>query len=202
MLERGKYFTLGVILPMIFGLIRFLINQGNYHANEMLFIIFCIIFLFLCIKYMQEDKVVTFSRLEKKQLFQILIFVILDIVFLYIYTSIFKVSSGASSAFVDKRNDGYSFSFILSVAIFSPIEEELCLRGCVQKGTFQNSWLGIVFTSGLFSYLHSPFDAVSFLYYAISGLIYGVSYKLSDNLLVPILCHISYNSFIVFLSLI
>lgn len=166
----------------------------------MYLLFFVLLSFFLCINYIRKGKVIHFKRIEKEQIFQILIFVILDIAFLFIYTSIFKVSSGASSAFVDKRSSGYSLSFLLAVAVFSPIEEELCLRGCVQKGTFQNSWLGIILTSCFFSYLHSPFDAVSFLYYAIAEVIYGVSYKLSDNLLVPILCHIIYNSFIIFSS--
>ncbi|MBF0818194.1 CPBP family intramembrane glutamic endopeptidase [Streptococcus acidominimus] len=202
MVDKGKYVTFVVLLPIVFGVMRYMINQGNYHHHELVFIIFCTIFLFFCIKYTKKDGVISLTRLEKRHVLQVLLFLLLDIVALSIYASIFPVSSGASSGFAADRVDGYSLSLILSVAVFAPIEEELCLRGFVQKGIFQNSWLGIILTSSIFSYLHSPFDVVSFLFYALSGFILGLSYKCSDNLLVPILVHGGYNSFVLLMSFI
>lgn len=125
----------------------------------------------------------------------------LNILFVYLYTSVFHVSSGASTAFAERRGNGYSASFILAASIFGPIEEELVFRGFIQKGLFQNSVLGLVLTSCLFSFVHGPTNLISFLFYMASGINYGVFYKLSDNLLLPILSHIGYNGFVILTSL-
>lgn len=140
--------------------------------------------------------------LNKRQLFQVIQYLLLDLLFLCTYTSIFIVLSGASSGFAMQRSIGYSISLVLGIGLFAPIEEELFIRGAIQKETFHNSTLGLIPTSCFFAFLHDPRSVVSFGYYAISGIIYGYSYKVSDNILDPILCHIGHNSFVILSSLI
>lgn len=201
MAKRIKYLVIALIFPIIFGIARFVVNQGDYKYREMLVVIVCLIFLIGAIKYAQRVNLIVVRFLTKKECIQLLLLLLLDIFFVYIYASIFHVSSRASTAFSERRVTGYSISFILSVSIFGPIEEELIFRGFIQNGVFQNSVLGLILTSCLFAFVHGPVNVISFLFYAISGIIYGVSYKVSDNLSLPILSHIGYNSFVILVSL-
>lgn len=201
MVERVKYLVIGLIFPIIFGIARFIVNQGNYTRHEVLFIVICLIFLIGGIRYGQRTNLIEIRFLTKKEWFQLLLVLVLDIFFVYVYTSIFQVSSGASAAFRKERNSGYSLSLVLAVSVFGPIEEELVMRGFLQKGVFQHSILGIPLTSCLFAFAHGPANMISFFFYMFSGIIYGISYKLSDNLFLPILSHIGYNSFIILSSL-
>lgn len=158
MFDRVKFLKMALSLPILFGLMRYTINQGDYHRNEILFILASGVFLFLCINYFQKTNIVTFGSLSRKQVLQIILFLVLDLLFLCIYSSIFNVTSGASSDFAEKRINGYSISFMLGIAVFSPIEEELFIRGAIQKGAFHNSHLGLLLTSCFFAYLHDPSD--------------------------------------------
>lgn len=201
MAKRIKYLVIALIFPIIFGITRFIVNQGNYSHKEILLIIVCLIFLIGGLQYAQRSSLLVVRFLTKKECIQLLVLLLLNILFVYIYASIFHVSSGASTAFVEQKIKGYSISLILSVSIFGPIEEELIFRGFIQNGVFQNSVLGLILTSCLFAFVHGPVNMISFLFYAISGIIYGISYKVSDNLSLPILSHIGYNSFVILVSL-
>lgn len=190
-----------MIFPIIFGMARFVVNQGDYKYREMLVVIVCLIFLIGAIKYSQRVNLIVVRFQTKKECIQLLL-LLLNILFVYIYASIFHVSSGVSTVFSERRVTGYSISLILSVSIFGPIEEELIFRGFIQNGVFQNSVLGLILTSCLFAFVHGPVNMISFQFYAISGIIYGISYKVSDNLSLPILSHIGYNSFVILVSLV
>ena len=67
-------------------------------------------------------------------------------------------------------------------------------RGLLQGAVFDNSWLGLVLTSSLFSFIHEPYDMPSFFYYLLLGVLLGFAYKKSQNLWVPTLVHMFYNS--------
>ena len=83
--------------------------------------------------------------------------------------------------------------FIGSFLICVPILEEFVFRGILQGAVFDNSWLGLVLTASLFSFLHAPYDVPSFIYYLFGGFMLGFAYKKSQNLSVSILVHICYN---------
>ena len=109
------------------------------------------------------------------------------------YYSFFTVSSGAGYQHLEATSTGISLSFIASVTVFGPILEEFVFRGILQGAVFENSWLGLVLTASLFSFMHAPYDFPSFFYYLFGGLMLGFAYKKSQNLSVPILIHICYN---------
>ena len=79
------------------------------------------------------------------------------------------------------------------MTVFGPILEEFVFRGILQGAVFENSWLGLILTASLFSFLHAPYDVPSSIYYLFGGLMLGFAYKKSQNLSVPILVHICYN---------
>ena len=109
------------------------------------------------------------------------------------YHAFFSVASGASAQHLEKTSKGLSLSFIVSVTDFAPIQEELLFRGLLQGAVFDNSWLGLVLTSSLFSFMHDPYDVPSFFYYLLGGVLLGFAYKKSQNLWVSTLVHMFYN---------
>ncbi|MBZ5798119.1 CPBP family intramembrane metalloprotease, partial [Burkholderia contaminans] len=62
---------------------------------------------------------------------------------------------------------------IASATVFGPILEEFVFRGILQGVVFENSWLGLVLTASLFSFLHAPYDFPSFIYYLFGGFMLG-----------------------------
>ena len=110
------------------------------------------------------------------------------------YYAFFSVASGASAQHLEETSKGLPLSFIVSVIVLGPIQEELMFRGLLQGAIFENSWLGLVLTSSLFSFMHEPYDVPSFFYYLLGSLLLGFAYKKSQNLWVSTLVHMSYNS--------
>ena len=110
------------------------------------------------------------------------------------YHAFFSVASGASAQHLEETSEGLSLSFIVSVTVFGPIQEELIFRGLLQGAVFDNSWLGLVLTSSLFSFMHGPSNVSSFIFYLLGGLLLGFAYKKSQNLWVSTLVHMFYNS--------
>ena len=110
------------------------------------------------------------------------------------YHAFFSVASGASAQHLEETSEGLSLSFIVSVTVFGPIQEELIFRGLLQGAVFDNSWLGLVLTSSLFSFMHGPSNVPSFIFYLLGGLLLGFAYKKSQNLWVSTLVHMFYNS--------
>lgn len=109
------------------------------------------------------------------------------------YHSLFTVSSGAGYQHLEAASTGISLSFIASATVFGPILEEFVFRGILQGVVFENSWLGLVLTASLFSFLHAPYDFPSFIYYLFGGFMLGFAYKKSQKLSVAILVYICYN---------
>lgn len=108
-----------MIFPIIFGMARFVVNQGDYKYREMLVVIVCLIFLIGAIKYSQRVNLIVVRFQTKKECIQLLL--LLNILFVYIYASIFHVSSGVSTVFSERRVTCYSISLILSLPILSHI---------------------------------------------------------------------------------
>lgn len=196
-MERIKYIVLGLLLPISFGILRYMINGGDYFKNEILLISMATLYLWYSFRYARKTNLEELEIPTKKIIGQFLGTFLISQLFYYTGIQFLQIQSDSSASFAENISHGYSLSLMLSVSVISPIEEELFLRGFVQKGGFRNSLLGIFLTSSFFSLLHVPNDALSFIYYALSGFIYGTSYKYSKTLWVPILCHIGHNTIIV-----
>ena len=93
-----------------------------------------------------------------------------------------------------QRAGPVSYTHLVSATVLAPIQEEFMFRGLLQGAVFDNSWIGLVLTSSLFSFLHEPYDVPSFFYYLLGGLLLGFAYKKSQNLWVSTLVHMFYNS--------
>lgn len=85
------------------------------------------------------------------------------------------------------------FLIFLSVAILTPIKEELLYRGIIHRFLEERHHflIGLIVSSLVFGLLH-----IGFPYSAISmGIIFVLLYKLTNSLIPPIILHICWNSF-------
>ena len=185
---------LGFLVFAIVGAAGYSINQGDYFQHQYTFIFVKSILLFLSFGYAKWFEMISFGILSKKQVLLIIGIFLLMVLVNIGYHTFFSVASGASAQHLEETSEGFSLSFIVSVTVLAPIQEELLFRGLLQGAVFDNSWLGIVLTSSLFSFIHDPYDVPSFFYYLILGVLLGFAYKKSQNLWVSTLVHMFYNS--------
>lgn len=183
----------GFLVYVIVATVGYTINQGDYFQHQYTFIAVKSLLLFLSFGYAKWFDMISFGMLSKKQLLLSIGIFLLTVLVNIGYYSFFTVSSGAGYQHLEATSTGISLSFIASVTVFGPILEEFVFRGILQGAVFENSWLGLILTASLFSFLHAPYDVPSFIYYLFGGLMLGFAYKKSQNLSVPILVHICYN---------
>ena len=184
----------GFLVFAIVGAAGYSVNQGDYFQHQYTFIVVKSLLLCLSIGYTRWFDMISFGILSKKQLLLFIGIFLLTVLVNIGYHAFFSVASGASAQHLEKTSNGLSLSFIVNVTVLAPIHEELLFRGLLQGAVFDNSWLGLVLTSSLFSFMHEPYDVPSFCYYLFGGLLLGFAYKKSQNLWVSTLVHMFYNS--------
>ena len=184
----------GFLVLLIVITVPYTINHGDFFQNESELIIVSLLVTSLSVVYARKFEMISFGMLSKKQLMLFIGIFLLTVLVNIGYHAFFSVASGASAQHLEETSKGLSFSFIVSVTILGPIQEELMFRGLLQGAFFDNSWLGLVLTSSLFSFMHVPYDVPSFFYYLLGGLLLGFAYKKSQNLWVSTLVHMFYNS--------
>ena len=184
----------GFLIYVIVATVGYGINQGDYFQHQYTFIVVKTLLLFLSFGYAKWFDMISFGILSKKQLLLFIGIFLLTVLVNIGYHTFFSVSSGVAIQHLEEASNGLSLSFIVSVTVLAPIQEEFIFRGILQGAIFENSWLGLVLTASLFSFLHAPYDFPSFFYYLLGGLLLGVAYKKSQNLWVSTLVHMSYNS--------
>ena len=184
----------GFLAYVIVATVGYTINQGDYFQNEYLFIIINTFLISLSVAYAKWFDMISLRSLTKKEVLLFIGIFLLCVLVNIGYHAFFSVSSGAGYQHLEAASTGISLSFIASATIFGPILEEFVFRGILQGAVFDNSWLGLVLTASLFSFLHAPYDFPSFIYYLLGGLLLGFAYKKSQNLWVSTLVHMFYNS--------
>ena len=175
----------GFLVFAIVGAASYSINQGDYFQHQCTFIIIKSLLLFLSFGYARWFDMISFGILSKKQLLLFIGIFLLTVLVNIGYHAFFSVASGASAQHLEETSKGLPLSFIVSVTVLGPIQEELMFRGLLQGAIFENS---------LFSFMHEPYDVPSFFYYLLGSLLLGFAYKKSQNLWVSTLVHMSYNS--------
>ena len=185
---------LGFLVLIIVITVPYTINHGDFFQNESELIIVSLLVTSLSVAYARKFEMISFGVLSKKQLLLFIGIFLLTVLVNIGYHAFFSVASGASAQHLEKTSNGLSLSFIVNVTVLAPIHEELLFRGLLQGAVFDNSWIGLVLTSSLFSFMHGPYDVPSFFYYLLGGLLLGFAYKKSQNLWVSTLVHMFYNS--------
>ena len=184
----------GFLAFIIVTTVGYTINQGDFFQHQYTFIAVKSLLLFLSFGYAKWFDMISFGMSSKKQLLLSIGIFLLTVLVNIGYHAFFSVVSGASAQHLEETSRGLSLSFIVSVTVLGPIQEELIFRGLLQGAVFANSWLGVVLPSSLFSFMHGPYDVPSFFYYLLGGLLLGFAYKKSQNLWVSTLVHMFYNS--------
>ena len=185
---------LGFLVFAIVGAAGYSINQGDYFQHQYTLIMIKSLLLLLSFGYAKWFDMISFGMLSKKQLLLFIGIFLLTLLVNIGYHAFFSVVSGASAQHLEEASKELSLSFIVSATVLAPIQEELMFRGLLQGAVFDNSWLGLVLTSSLFSFMHEPYDISSFFYYLLLGVLLGFAYKKSQNLWVSTLVHMFYNS--------
>ena len=184
----------GFLAFIIVTTVGYTINQGDFFQHQYTFIAVKSLLLFLSFGYAKWFDMISFGMSSKKQLLLSIGIFLLTVLVNIGYHAFFSVVSGASAQHLEETSRGLSLSFIVSVTVLGPIQEELIFRGLLQGAVFDNSWLGLVLTSSLFSFMHGPSNVPSFIFYLLGGLLLGFAYKKSQNLWVSTLVHMFYNS--------
>ena len=192
--DKFHAFCFGFLVLLIVITVPYTINHGDFFQNESELIIVSLLVTSLSVTYARKFDMISFGMLSKKQLLLFIGIFLLTVLVNIGYHAFFSVASGASAQHLEETSKGLSLSFIVSATVLAPIHEELLFRGLLQGAVFDNSWLGLVLTSSLFSFMHEPYDIPSFFYYLIGGLLLGFAYKKSQNLWVSTLVHMFYNS--------
>ena len=192
--DKFHAFCFGFLVLIIVITVPYTINHGDFFQNESALIIVSLLVTSLSVAYARKFEMISFGILSKKQLLLFIGIFLLTVLVNIGYHAFFSVASGASAQHLEKTSNGLSLSFIVNVTVLAPIHEELLFRGLLQGAVFDNSWIGLVLTSSLFSFMHGPYDVPSFFYYLLGGLLLGFAYKKSQNLWVSTLVHMFYNS--------
>ena len=160
----------GFLVFAIVGAAGYSINQGDYFQHQYTFIVVKSLLLCLSIGYARWFDMISFGVLSKKQLLLFIGIFLLTVLVNIGYHAFFSVASGASAQHLEKTSNGLSLSFIVNVTVLAPIHEELLFRGLLQGAFFDNSWLGLVLTSSLFSFMHEPYDVLLSTWWFVTGL--------------------------------
>ncbi len=184
----------GFLVLIIVITVPYTINHGDFFQNESALIIVSLLVTSLSVAYARKFEMISFGMLSRKQLLLFIGIFLLTVLVSISYHAFFSVVSGASDQHLEEASKGLSLSFIVSATVLAPIQEELIFRGLLQGAVFDNSWLGLVLTSSLFSFMHGPSNVPSFIFYLLGGLLLGFAYKKSQNLWVSTLVHMFYNA--------
>ena len=192
--DKFHAFCFGFLVLIIVITFPYTINHGDFFQNESALIIVSFLVTSLSVVYARKFEMISFGMLSRKQLLLFIGIFLLTVLVSISYHAFFSVVSGASAQHLEEASKGLSLSFIVSATVLAPIQEEFMFRGLLQGAVFDNSWLGLVLTSSLFSFMHEPSNVPSFIFYLLGGLFLGFAYKKSQNLWVSTLVHMFYNS--------
>ncbi|MGT2716336.1 CPBP family intramembrane glutamic endopeptidase [Streptococcus respiraculi] len=191
--EKTMSFFAGTLGAFIINILCWQLNQGDFHQHELFYIVANILICALLFYAILKDKIATLRLPSWLELGLAAVVFVGMFLFMALYLPLVHSQSGASSEIHAITATGISLSFFLEASLFGPLREEIFIRGFLQKGVFNHNWWGLLLSSAFFSILHAPLNVAAFVYYAVMGLAYGWAYKKSDNLLIPILLHITWN---------
>lgn len=183
------------------SMISYWISGENYRNNELLHILFECLASVGLLYYLKVEDIDQVLLPNKQDLLRLLVIFIVYKIWSNFYTSFFSLSSGSTEQIHSILALGWTISYRLHICVFGPLQEEIFCRGLLQRAFFKNSWFGLIISSAIFSFAHVPKDVLSVLFYGISGVLIGYSYKKSEKILVPTLLHMLVNSFIMLFSI-
>ena len=163
-------------------------------SNDPALIIVSFLVTSLSVAYARQFEMISFGMLSKKELLLFITIFLLSLLETLVYIHFFAISSGAGVQHLAEVSRGISLSLILTSSVFGPIQEELIFRGLLQGAVFDNSWLGLVLTSSLFSFMHDLLMSLRLFFIYLGACCWALLIKRAKNLWVSTLVHMFYNS--------
>ncbi len=205
----GSTFLLGMMFSIYFVLTdrsveleELIIFQG-YNALILDAGLFIVVILFFKRLRKFLVKSLDFSVLRQVSTY---IYIMISMLFFFIIQTVFIDMTGIDDPSGQASDLGFDqvfradhqdllqmFLIFLSVAILTPIKEELLYRGIIHRFLEKRHHflVGLIVSSLIFGLLH-----IGFPYSAISmGILFVLLYKITNSLIPPIILHISWNSF-------
>ena len=184
----------------IIGIIVYsFINISTNEVISTLTYIFIYLALFLVLYFINNidyKKKITLEDLKYTA-----IYLTIGCILIYISTNIINkiIDLPQNEIALREISNAHPIRFLISILIYSPLIEEILFRH--NFNFIKNKYLYLIITSALFAILHinSKSELLYLIPYTILGLIFGLTYKKSDNLLLSTLTHSTYNliSFII-----
>lgn len=169
----------------------------SFAINTLIVEIILFIISIICIIKNKNQKKFNFLGYIKNIILYEIVMLLILLVFYYLYPILFNISLFNSS----NEQSLESMPFILlciSSLILSPLIEETIFRMGFMEMT-KNKWYFLVISSVVFGLLHSLGETsfINFLLYLVPysllGLVLAISYKKTNNVFIPIICHIIFN---------
>lgn len=115
---------------------------------------------------------------------------------------IFGIEPGSANTEIIVESAKLVPSFIIVIAIIGPILEEIVFRMIIFGALYQkfNFWIAATISALIFAFVHADFTHT--LIYAAVGFVFAFLYVKTKRILVPILAHVSINSFVVLVQII
>ncbi|MEX5398469.1 lysostaphin resistance A-like protein [Streptococcus sp. ZJ93] len=199
--EKTMSFFAAILGYFVLEIICWQLNQGDFHQHQLIYIVGNSLIVLLLFYVITKGKIAGLRLPSWSDLGLVVLAFMALFLFDVVYTNVISFQSGAAREVHDTIVQGISLSFFIDVCFFGPIREEILTRGFLQKGVCNNSWLGLLLAATYFSVLHGPENIATFLYYGVMGMTLGWLHKKSDNLVLPILLHIAWNSMVMFFVL-
>lgn len=204
------YFAVSIFLG---GLISTFLLFIGFEDTELIeittsyyYLIFdAIIFILILILYKYArnfiKKQLDFSVLKKgKTYIYVVLALVLTFIIQFFIIDIFSFEDGSETnnllGVTTEKESIFEYIFmVLSIAIITPIKEELIFRGLIFRffETKYNFWLGLIISSLIFGLLHIGYPVTAI----IMGIIFAFSYKLTNSLVTPMIIHMLWNLYAV-----
>ena len=154
--DKFHAFCFGFLVLLIVITVPYTINHGDFFQNESELIIVSLLVTSMSVAYARKFEMISFGMLSKKELLLFIEIFLLSLLETLVYYYFLRCFFWRGSSTLGGVSRGISLSLILTSSVFGPIQEELIFRGLLQGAVFDNSWLGLVLTSSLFSFMHGP----------------------------------------------
>lgn len=189
--KRNSIF--GILLIFALGVILLLRLPGEYHSSflmNMLLLVF-ILYTIRC-SFVPFKEYIKIRKIKIRSLICIICLTVCGIIisgFINGLSMLFFVNHAASSLSLGAQ---YKLECIFVYAVIPAIVEEIIFRGYILKG-IGGTKKAIIISALLFALLHMNVNQMC--YALFMGLFFGVMVIITDNVLVSIIMHFSFNLF-------
>ncbi len=210
--RKTVYLGIACILSYIFlSILPYFFDASSVKIEYILLIIsYILIFIasFFCFKgrlkrdfnYFKDNLKKYLHYIIKNQILMFFIYFVISFLCMYL------LGNTDSSLNQQEIENLPTYMIVISAVLFSPFVEELVFRGSIRR-FINHDWLFIIISGAIFGFLHTIAEPslieiiVRGIPYAWIGCYFAYMYTKTENICVPITCHLLHNSFAVMVLL-